>query len=136
MTKTRETSHNRGPKGPKEHEAGNHLLEAPGLQGLRFRVDDRFHRRMTCRIPAYRILFRYLRTTRGIEPMASKKKIYVTPKGSSNKRYYWYPSSGSVKRSPPGFFSSSRTIGSASSLEDAISLIKSHEGNVTKVDVR
>jgi len=68
--------------------------------------------------------------------MASKKKIYVTPKGSGNKRYYWYPSSGNVQRAPTGLLSSNRTIGSASSLEDAISLIKSHEGNVTKVDVR
>jgi hypothetical protein len=68
--------------------------------------------------------------------MASKKKIYVTPKGSGNKRYYWYPSSGTVKRDPPNPLRSSRKIGSASSLEDAISLIKSHEGNVTKVDVR
>lgn len=68
--------------------------------------------------------------------MASKKKIYVTPKGSDNKRYYWHPGSGSVERAPTGLFSSNRTIGSANSLEDAISVIKSHEGNVTKVDVR
>ena len=67
--------------------------------------------------------------------MASKKKIYVTPEGSGNKRYYWYPSSGTVRRDPPSPLRSSRKIGSASSLEDAISLIKSHEGKVTKVNV-
>jgi len=85
--------------------------------------------------PSIGFSFIYLHKTQGTETMANKKKIYVTPKGSGNKRYYWYPSSGNVKRDPPSPFRSSRKIGSASSLEDAISLIKSHEGNVTKVDV-
>ena len=67
--------------------------------------------------------------------MARKKKIYVTPKGSSNnKKYEWHPSTGNIKRSPP--FGFSKKIGSADSLEDAISIIKNNEGGARKVNVK
>lgn len=66
------------------------------------------------------------------------KTIYVTPKKGSKKRYQWSSKTNNVYRAPVGvIFNKSKTkIGTAKNQEDAISIIKSYEGDVKSVDVK
>jgi len=66
------------------------------------------------------------------------KTIYVTPRKGGKKRYQWSANTKNVYRSPVGplFNPSKKKIGTAKKLEDTVSLIKSHAGNVKSVDIK
>lgn len=69
--------------------------------------------------------------------MAEKKTILVKTKGGSSHEYRWYSGDGSIYRVGGGFFGpGDEKVGAAKNLDDAITIIRNHAGDVTQVDIR